>query len=238
MPQNSDNLPGRRARILGAAACAIPTLMGLALSIMHAEQTRADAPTVAEFVHRLESSYRGVNSLKADFTQTYEWGSRTRQESGTVYFAHGGRMRWDYRSPEEKVFVSNGKDVLLYVPEEKQLTRTTVKASEDVRVPFRLLLRRVDLRKVFKRIEFADDALKAQPGDRVLRAIPKHGDESGIHQVLLEVTPDYDIRTLVVFFVDHGKMTFRFQDVKRNARVTRALFEFKPPPGTEIIDQK
>jgi outer membrane lipoprotein carrier protein len=149
-----------------------------------------------------------------------------------------GRMRWDYRSPQEKVFVSNGKNVLLYVPAEKQLTRTTVKASEDVRVPFRLLLTRVSLRKVFEHIEFADDALKAQPGDRVLRAIPKHGDESGIHQVLLEVTPDYDIRTLVVFFVDHGKMTFGFQDVKRNARVTPALFEFKPPPGTEIINQK
>jgi outer membrane lipoprotein carrier protein len=237
MLPNSDNPRGRRRRVPGASARTVLMLIGLA-SFALAGQSGADAPTVAEFVRRLESSYKGVNSLKADFTQTYEWGSRTRQESGTVYFAHGGRMRWDYRSPEEKVFVSNGKNVLLYVPAERQLTRTTVKASEDVRVPFRLLLNRVDLKKVFKHIEFADDALKALPGDRVLRAIPKRGDESGIHQVLLEVTPEYDIRTLVVFFVDHGKMTFEFQDVKRNARVTPALFEFKPPPGTEIIDQK
>jgi outer membrane lipoprotein carrier protein len=238
MAQRSDNLHGRPASVLAVTACAVLMLISGVASFARAGQSGAVAPSVAEFVHRLESSYKGVNSLKAGFTQTYEWGSRTRQESGTVYFAHGGRMRWDYRSPEEKVFVSNGKDVLLYVPEEKQLTRTTVKASEDVRVPFRLLLNRVDLKKVFKHIEFADDALKAQPGDRVLRAIPKHGDESGIHEVLLEVTPDYDIRTLVVFFVDHGKMTFGFQDVKRNAQVTPTMFEFKPPPGTEIIDQK
>jgi outer membrane lipoprotein carrier protein len=225
---------GRRRACRGAMLAAA----ALALMLTRGARVSADAPDVKEFVHQLESSYKGVHTLKADFTQIYQWGERTRQESGTVYFAHGGRMRWDYDSPEKKLFISNGKDVLLYVPEQKQMTRTTVKASEDVRVPFRLLLSRVDLGKVFEHIEFADDALQAQPGDRVLRAIPKHGDESGIHEVLLEVTPDFDIRTLVVFYVDHGKMTFRFQDMKRNARTTPELFEFQPPPGTQIIEQK
>lgn len=237
MPQNNNQRQERRA---GRGRAFTPAMLAavLALTMTRGARASADAPAVKEFVRQLESSYKGVNTLKADFTQIYQWGERTRQESGTVYFAHGGRMRWDYDSPEKKLFVSNGKDVLLYVPEEKQMTRTTVKASEDVRVPFRLLLSRVDLGKVFEHIEFADDALQAQPGDRVLRAIPKHGDESGIHQVLLEVTPDFDIRTLVVFYVDHGKMTFRFQEVKRNARVTPALFQFQPPPGTQIIEQK
>ena len=102
----------------------------------------ADRPPVEKFVKQLESSYKGVNSLKADFTQSYRWGSRTRQESGTVYFGRGGRMRWEYRKPEEKLFIADKKNVLMYIPAEKQLTRTTVKASEDVRVPFRLPRRR------------------------------------------------------------------------------------------------
>ena len=194
--------------------------------------------SVKDYVRRLESSYKGVTSLKADFTQTYQWGSRTRKESGTVFFARGGRMRWQYQQPEDKLFLSDGKRVSLYIPEEKQLTRTTVKSSDDVRVPFRLLLSRLDLGKVFKHIEFSPDSLDSQPGDRVLRAIPKRGDDSGIHEVFLKITPDYDIRTLVLVYTDRGKMTFNFQDVERNARVSPELFQFTPPPGTQIIDQK
>jgi outer membrane lipoprotein carrier protein len=198
----------------------------------------ADAPTIDQYVRQLESSYKGVSSIKADFTQSYQWGSRTRQETGTVYFASGGRMRWEYRKPEEKLFIADDKNVLMYVPEEKQLTRTTVKASEDVRVPFRLLLSRLDMHKVFEHIEFADGAMNAEPGDRVLRAIPKHGDESGIHQVLLEISPEFDIHRLIVTYADRSQMTFEFQDVKRNVTVGAGLFRFIPPPGTQVIDQK
>lgn len=193
---------------------------------------------IREFVRELESSYKDVHSLRADFTQSYGWGDRSRIESGTVYFARGGRMRWEYREPQEKLFVSDGKQVLLYVPEEKQLTRTKVKSSEDVRVPFRLLLSRLDLGKVFGEIEYAGDALKAEPGNDVLRAIPKHGDDSGIHEVLLEITPDFDIRNLVVVYADRSRMSFAFKNTERNARVNPGLFEFTPPPGTQVIDQK
>ncbi len=193
---------------------------------------------IDQYVRQLESSYKGVQSIKADFTQSYQWGNRTRKENGTVYFASGGRMRWEYQKPEEKLFIADDKNVLMYVPEEKQLTRTTVKASEDVRVPFRLLLSRLDMHKVFEHIEFADGAMSAAPGDRVLRAIPKHGDDSGIHQVLLDISPDFDIRRLVVTYTDRSQMTFDFQDVKRNVAVSAGLFRFTPPPGTQIIDQK
>ncbi len=198
----------------------------------------ATEPAIDQYVRQLESSYKGVNSLKADFVQSYQWGSRTRQESGTVYFARGGRMRWEYRKPDEKLFIADDKNVLMYVPEEKQLTRTTVKSSEDVRVPFRLLLSRLDMHKVFQHIEFADGAMAAEPGDRVLRAIPRHGDDSGIHQVLLDISPEFDIRSLIVTYTDRSQMTFDFRDVKRNVPVSAGLFRFTPPPGTQIIDQK
>jgi outer membrane lipoprotein carrier protein len=236
MKPHTDNPP----RTLRKRLCKMwpLTLACLVASFHPFAGAAADGPAIDQFVRQLESSYKGVSSLKADFTQSYQWGSRSRQESGTVYFGRGGRMRWEYRAPEEKLFIADDKNVLMYIPEEKQLTRTTVKASEDVRVPFRLLLSRLDMHKVFERIEFADEAIKAQPGDRVLRAIPKHGDDSGIHEVLLDISPNYDIRQLVVTYADHSKMTFDFQDVQRNVVIRAGLFQFTPPPGTQIIDQK
>ena len=104
-------------------------------------QTPSPSTATDAYVQQFESSYRDVRSLRADFTQTYTLGGRPpRIEAGRVAFARGGLMRWDYQRPTEKLFVSDGKQVSLYIPEEHQLTRTSMKSSEDFRVPFELLL--------------------------------------------------------------------------------------------------
>ncbi len=192
---------------------------------------------VEDYIGRLESSYRDVKTLRAEFIQTYVAGGRTRVESGTVYFARGGRMRWDYREPEEKLFLSDGKKLMLYVPAEKQLTRSQAKSSEDARVPFRLLLSRLNLHRVFGRIEFADQSLKPEPGNEVLRALPKHEDESNYREVFMELTPAFDIRRLVVHFADQSSMEFPFNAIDRNVQLNPTFFRFTPPAGTEVIDQ-
>jgi len=190
-----------------------------------------------QYVHAFESSYHGVRTLRADYTQTsFSWG-RTRQESGSVYLARGGRMRWEYRQPETKLFVSDGRNLLLYVPAEKQLTRTPLKASDDLRVPLGLLLSRLNLHRMFSKLEFADQALEPDPGDRVLRAYPKHGYEEEYRSVLIELAPNFDIRRLVILYPDGSTMQFAFSSIKRNVPLAPSLFEFTPPAGTEIIQQ-
>src|SRR5208337_5001045 len=59
-----------------------------------------------EYVRRFDSSYHAVQTIRANFTQTYASEGRTRIESGMVYFARGGLMRWDYQRPQPKLFLS------------------------------------------------------------------------------------------------------------------------------------
>ena len=75
--------------------------------------------SLGEYVRQFESSYHAVRTIRADFTQTYVSGGRTRIESGIVYFARAGLMRWDYQRPQPKLFLSDGKTLMLYIPEEK-----------------------------------------------------------------------------------------------------------------------
>ena len=189
------------------------------------------------FVRELESSYRSVKTVRADFTQTYLWGDKRRVETGEVYFARGGMMRWDYNDPTRKLFLSDGKKLYLYVPEEKQLTRSSVKSSDDIRVPFRLMLSRLSLRKVFSRIEFDNHESKREPDNVVLRAFPKPGHEDEFQEVLMELTPGFDIRRLVIVSNEHSTMEFTFDHIERNVALSLSLFHFVPPPGTEIIEQ-
>jgi outer membrane lipoprotein carrier protein len=202
-------------------------------------RAQTPAPTTADaYVQQFESSYREVRSLRGDFTQTYTLGGRPpRIEAGRVTFARGGLMRWDYQRPTEKLFLSDGKHVSLYIPEEHQLTLASVKSSEDFRVPFELLLTRLNLRRVFVRVEMADAALEHDPADHVLRAFPKKEFAEDYTDVLIELGPQFDMRRLVVNYPDHSRMDFRFDHLERNPPLPRSLFQFTPPAGTEIIDQ-
>ena len=198
----------------------------------------ASSNSLQEFERQFESSYHAVRTIRAEFIQTYVSGGRTRTESGVVYFARGGWMRWDYRQPQPKLFLSDGKTLMLYVPEEKQLSRSPLKASDDIRVPFRLLLSRLKLGRVFSRLEFAPDALQHQPADRVLRGYPKEPFQEDYQQVLMVISPQFDIRRLIVILPDQSTMEFDFDHIERDVPASRALFQFTPPPGTEVIDQQ
>src|SRR5437762_5280533 len=119
-----------------------------------------------QLVQGIESRYRSVRTLRAAFTQTYAWGETRRVESGTAYFARGGLMRWDYREPKDKLVVSDGKKLWLYLPEERQVTRSPVKSIDDARVPFPLLVSHFDLRRIFSRIEFRSEERRVGKGWR------------------------------------------------------------------------
>src|ERR1041384_2059611 len=83
-----------------AALCAVLAALALPAALSASQAPAAGLP-LDEFINEVQSSYRGVEAIRADFTQTYDTGGATRVESGTVVFARGGRMRWDYREPEK-----------------------------------------------------------------------------------------------------------------------------------------
>ena len=102
---------------------------------------------------------------------------------------------------------------------------------------FDLLLSRLNLRRVFGRIEFADFGTKADPGDAVLRGLPKNANEDGFHEVIMELSPEFDFHRLVIRYSDQSSMEFTFTRIERNVQLDPALFKFSPPAGTEVIDQ-
>ena len=237
------NLRKRRhcssARFLAATACWLSLGAAPAPAQPAGQRSAPAAETVPldAYVREFQSSYHDVRTLHASFAQEYSAWNRARVESGEVYLERGGKMRWDYQKPEKKLFLSDGKDVLLYVPAEKQLTRTPIGETGDIRIPLELLVSRPNVRRIFSKIEFAGPGVPADPGDRVLRAYPKREAEQEYRDVLVELTPEFDIRRLVVTYPDQTTMTFSFDHIERNVPLSSSLFEFVPPAGTEVIQQ-
>lgn len=219
--------------LLAFACCLSPALFAAGAAAPANPQSESAARIVAAF----ESHYRGVHSLQASFKQTaFAWG-KARVESGVVYMAEGGRMRWVYEKPDQQVFISDGKQLLFYVPAQKQLTISSARDAQNARVPLEILLSHVQLSKLFSRVELANGALETPRGDHVLRGYPRFFYKNDFRSVLIDLAPNFNIRRLVVFYPDNSTMQFEFTAIERNPDLPASLFAFSPPPGTQVIRQ-
>ena len=185
-----------------------------------------------QLIDGLQAKYNKLASLSADFAQIYNSGSQTRRESGRLLLKKPGKMRWDYTSPETKLFISDGKTLYEYVPADKYASKSSIKDSGDMRAPFAFLLGRGNLRRDFKTIEFAKEA-PARAGNKVLRMIPKRA--ADFRELLIEVEPaSLQIARLTLIESGGSRSDFLFSNVQENPPVNAAQFVFKAPAGVEI----
>ena len=183
---------------------------------------------------KVDQRYNHLQTLEAQFSETYSGAGMTRTESGTLTLKKPGRMRWDYDQPRPKMFLTDGTTAWFYVPGERQVRRAPVKQLDDLRSPLRYLLGKTKLEKEFVSLSIATDAKPASPGDIVLRGIPK-GMQERVAQTLLEVTPDGLIARIVVDELDGSMTEFRFLQQKENVQIADQRFRFTPPPGVEVV---
>jgi outer membrane lipoprotein carrier protein len=225
--------------------------LALPILLMSLDPTSgADAKAVAR---ALESRYAGAHTLKASFFERYSDGKGVAQaESGTVYFSRPGRMRWDYESPEQKLFLVDGSNVWFYVPQDRTVSRAKMKESSDWRTPIALLVGKADLSRLCRTIDIADHSSAAgekpqdrplQLGDTVLRCTPRKGSgdsadaNDSLREVLLETDPQARLVRVVLREAGNSETEFRFGNWEENIPIPEAQFHFQPPPGVSVVDE-
>ena len=144
-------------------------------------------------------------------------------------------MLWDYRQPQSKVFVTDGKSAWFYVPGERQARKAAVKKLDDLRSPLRYLLGKTKLEKELAGLALAADVPPEVAGNIMLRGVPK-GMKDRIASVLLEVTTDGEIARLLVNEVDGSSTEYSFGNQREDQPVADQRFRFSPPAGVEVIE--
>jgi outer membrane lipoprotein carrier protein len=143
-------------------------------------------------------------------------------------------MRWEYRSPREKLFLSDGKTAWLYVPDDRQARKMPVKKLDDWRSPLGFLLGKTKLEKELQGLSMAQDVPSRSPGNWVLRGVPKAW-EGRVEAVVLEITPEHRIVRIQINETDGSVTEFRFDHQQENVPLDGARFQFVPPAGTEVV---
>lgn len=194
----------------------------------------AKAPDLDALAGRVDRHYNQLQSLAADFEESYRGPGISRDEAGKLWLKKPGRMRWEYRQPRQKLFVSDGKAAYFYVAGEQQASKADVKNLDDLRSPLRYLLGKTRLKKEFDGLRLDAAAAKASENDVVLRGTPKNMRER-VADVALEINPDDQIVRITIAETDGSTTEFRFQGIVENLPIDDHQFRFVPPAGVEII---
>ena len=221
----------------------------LFLSIVPLHSTDKNPKDARQIARAMEAHYRRAATLKAHFFEKYSDGNGgVSAESGTVYFSKPGRMRWEYESPEEKLFIVDGANVWFYVPADRTASRAKMGASSDWRTPLAFLTGKSDFDKLCRSMEVlgADEpgnSGKEHPstaGDTLLRCTPRVGSDDAdrkISDVLLEADPDNRLVRVVIRQPGKLETEFRFGGWEENLSIAETKFHFVPPPGVAIVDE-
>lgn len=219
-----------------------------ALLFLTASNPSASAPSASakDVARAFERHYQRTKSMAGLFLEKYtSGGSGIVVESGKVYFEKPGRMRWDYDSPEKKMFLVDGKNVWYYVPADHTASRTSVKQSTDWRTPLALLAGKAKLERLCGSLTLANAAAAngadpeeraSAPGDSVLVCRPRKADADTFSKVLLEVNSKDQLVRLSIRQPGDIEMEFRFGDWHEDVPIAAAKFHFEPPPGVAIVD--
>lgn len=203
--------------------------VSLALAALPLQAADVDLSALLKGV---EQRYNRAKTLEVQFNEAYIVQGRPRKsESGDLTLRKPGRMFWNYSSPSGKFFLSDGKNVYLYTPDTHQVQKTKLNASDDLRAPLAFLLGKLDFGK-----EFRDFTLKHDGVNFVISAKAK-SDQLQYDKVEMLITPEYEIRRLVVNGQDQSVLTFQFEHEKLNPPVSDALFKFQAPAGATVVDE-
>ena len=201
-------------------------------------ESSASAKSLARL---LEEHYRQPHTLQAVFLERYSEGQKqVRIESGTVYFRRPGQMRWEYDSPEKKLFLVDGKTTWFYVPYDHTVTKAPVKESADWRTPLALLTGKADLSRLCSQIEIVSQS-GIPAGHTVLRCLPKQpkgpSDEKDYTEVLLELgTSSGELARIEIRQPGGIELEYRFGNWQSDIPLADDLFRFQVPKGVAIVD--
>jgi len=198
------------------------------------------AEDIRQLARAVDDHYNHLHSLQADFTEIYRGEGAERVESGTLWLKKPRKMRWEYRSPKEKLFISDGQAVWFYLPAERQLRKTTLKKLDDLRSPLAFLLGKTKLENELRGLSKVVDQSPLSPDNTLLRGVPQgivpQSMVGQANEVQLEITPSDQIVRIVLLEADGATTEFRFAGWKENLELSDSRFQFTPPPGVETVE--
>lgn len=195
---------------------------------------------VREVVKKIQARYEQTKDLQAEFRQVtkIEGFATLLTSSGNLMIKKPGRLRWDYREPDVQEIYVNGNDLMMYVPQHKQVLVGKLTQMAASQAPLQLLQGAAKLDEHFE----AQPTLGGERGEGgvpLVTLIPRDAGPESVRtvvRIVVEAQPKtYFIKTVSIHEVSGNVATFQFSNLQPNTGLKGALFEFAVPAGVEVV---
>ena len=195
-----------------------------------------------EFLTKVQAAYARTSAVETDFQQQSYLAALDLSETsqGVAWFSMPGKMRWDYKNPEEQVFLFKDATVWLYQKTDNQVLVQDVPAVlvSDLPVSFMLGLGNIakdfSLKSICKSskgivAELSPDSKKSKQDDS----------DQGLESLTL-IFNEGEYFPHGARIVQGGGNTTQivFSNMRFNGNTKGELFDAKFPKGVDIIDKR
>ena len=195
----------------------------------------AQAPSPDALAHDVQRKYDRVTDFSADFVHSYRGGVLKQQatERGTLLVKKPGKMRWEYTSPEKKLFISDGHKIYSYIPQDRQVIVGTMPRDDQAPTPALFLTGKGNITRDFT-AAFAK-VPEARSGSVVLKLTPKRPEPEYESLTLVLDPKTLALEMLITVDAQGGRSAFTFSNLKENVGVTDNQFVFKMPRNVDVV---
>lgn len=189
-------------------------------------------PDASELATRVQARYDKIRDFTADFVHSYEGGVLRRKlvESGVVQVKKPGRMRWEYRTPEKKLFVSDGRDMYLHEVAPNHVTIFPVPQGDEAATAVLFLAGRGHVTR-----DFSVSHEESASGTYALRLTPRAPERDYDWLLLVVDRETFQIRSLSAADDQGGRSTFQFSNFRENTGLSDQTFTFRIPRGADVV---
>ena len=169
--------------------------------------------------------------MTATFKQEYTYAvyQRTQLSTGQLFLKKPGRMRWDYKTPQSKVFVSNGDILWVYEPEKNQAYKKSLEDSE-LPIAISFLMGKGNLLNAFIP---TIDGVTDETVTLVLKPI-----KTSRHYKQLKLVVNrssFMVKQTTILDPANNTNTVTFSNLVVDVPLPASGFEFTPPKGVNIL---
>lgn len=182
-------------------------------------------------ISRLQKTYEGIQDIQADFVQftTSAAIKQTQKAEGVVYFKKPGMMKWEYKSPNKDIIVSDGIDIWVYQQDIGQVMIGNALAS-GTSISNNFLSGMGNLKKDF------DIELAEKENDTYLLKLNPKTPQPNVQRLYIAVDKKtFLVVKTIVYDMLGNETKVVFENIKLNKSLPNNMFKFKIPEGVNVV---
>jgi len=194
-------------------------------------------------IHDMQKRYQSMQTLEAKFTQTaFRHNIMGHLEKlvqkGELRIKKPGMLRWDYTHPEKRLYISNGKTLWIYSPEDKQVIQRRWN-SKEVALQFLLGMGNISRDFDYRLLKTEEKKNFSTAKGNWIYLTPKKervDDFGPLEALILNINPKTQLVSDAWIIDPIGTKThWQFERIRLDKGISDKTFQFQIPKNVQVL---